>query len=172
MSGRSERWGHDLLTADNDPSRTAESLALIQAMEEALAAGSDDMARYFHEDFRWMGNAGCGTKDGLAAFRAGWQLPFRDAFTDRSYHTRAWVAQGEWVSCFGHIEATHGGAFMGIPATGRRLVIPYTDFWLVRDGRIADNWVNVDFPHVLAQLGTDVFGGKGWEGLEERAERR
>jgi hypothetical protein len=25
------------------------------------------------------------------------------------------------------------------------------------------DWVMVDFPHVLAQLGGDVFNGEGWE---------
>jgi hypothetical protein len=44
------------------------------------------------------------------------------------------------------------------------------DFWKVEDGKIADNWVMVDFPHVLAQLGVDVFDGKGWESFD-RGER-
>ena len=37
------------------------------------------------------------------------------------------------------------------------------DFWKVVDGKIVDNWVMVDFPHVLAQLGVDVFDGQGWD---------
>ena len=113
-----------------------------------------------------MGNRGCGTKHGLDAFRRDWQLPFRAAFTERDYRTARFIAQGEWVSCFGHIEATHSGPFMGIPATGRRVTIPYMDFWRVRDGRIADNWVSVDFPAVLAQLGRDAFDGEGWEAFD------
>ena len=52
---------------------------------------------------------------------------------------------------------------MGIHATGKRVKIPYMDFWQVKDGRIADNWVSVDFPSILAQLGVDVFNGQGWE---------
>ena len=44
------------------------------------------------------------------------------------------------------------------------------DFWKVEDGKIADNWVMVDFPNVLAQLGVDVFDGKGWETFD-RGER-
>jgi hypothetical protein len=35
------------------------------------------------------------------------------------------------------------------------------DCWKVEDGRITDTWVLVDFPHVQAQLGVDVFGGHG-----------
>ena len=44
------------------------------------------------------------------------------------------------------------------------------DFWKVVDGKIVDNWVMVDFPHVLAQLGVDVFDGEGWKPLM-KAER-
>jgi len=40
------------------------------------------------------------------------------------------------------------------------------DFWKVEDGKISDNWVMVDFPHVLAQLGHDVFCGEGWEAYD------
>lgn len=48
------------------------------------------------------------------------------------------------------------------------------DFWKVEDGRITGNWVSVDFPHVLAQLGVDVFGGEGWEAYDrgDRIPRR
>jgi predicted ester cyclase len=140
---------------------------VIEGMEAALAAGSDAMHEHFHEDFRWMGNRGCGTKEGLAAFRRAWQLPFRAAFTEREYKTARFVVQGPWAACFGHVEATHSGLFMGVAATGKRVTIPYMDFWLVRDGKIADNWVSVDFPAVLAQLGRDVFNGQGWEALDD-----
>ena len=34
------------------------------------------------------------------------------------------------------------------------------------DGKIGDNWVMVDFPHVLSQLGVDVFNGEGWEAFD------
>lgn len=154
----------DAMTPD---ARTEATRAVVQRMEAALAAGSNDMATHFHEDFRWFGNRGCGTKEGLAAFRRNWQLPLRAAFTDRDYRTEAWVCQGDWASCFGHIEATHSGTFMGIAATGLRVTIPYMDFWKIEDGRIRDNWVSVDFAAVLAQLGRDVFDGQGWEGYDD-----
>lgn len=140
---------------------------VIQRMEAALAANADDMAAHFHEDFRWMGNRGCGTKTSLDAFRTNWQLPLRAAFTDRDYKTERVICEGDWASCFGHIEATHSGTFMGLAPTGQRVTIPYMDFWRIEDGRIADNWVSVDFPAVLAQLGRDVFDGHGWEHFDD-----
>ena len=151
------------LTPQEHAKKSAETLAAIRRMEDALAANEMDMTPYFHEDFRWIGNEGCGTKEGVEAFRQNWQWPLRAAFTDRDYKTERFLADGEWASCFGHIEGTHSGEFMGIAPTGKRVKIPYMDFWLVRDGRIADNWVSVDFPMVLRQLGVDPFKGAGWE---------
>lgn len=150
--------------------RSHATLDVIRRMEAALGASSDDMAAYFHPDFVWRGNYGCGTKRGLAEFRRNWQLPLRAAFSERVYRTERFLADGDWAACFGQIEATHSGPFMGIPATGKRVVIPYMDFWRVEDGRIADNPVSVDLAFVLFQLGRDVFAGEGWEAFD-RAER-
>ncbi len=147
--------------------RSQASLAAVRRMEAGLANAENDMTAYFHEDFLWRGNQGCGVKKGIAEFRANWQLPLRAAFSDRVYKTEKFIADGEWAACFGHIEATHSGPFMGIAPTGKRVRIPYMDFWLVVDGRIKDNPVSVDFASVLAQLGHDVFGGKGWEAFDE-----
>jgi predicted ester cyclase len=149
--------------------QTEASRHVILRMEQALAANANDMETYFHEDFRWIGNQGCGTKLGLAAFRNNWQLPLRAGFTERTYVTIKFLAEGDWVSCFGHIVGTHSGPFMGIAPTQRRVIIPYMDFWRIEAGRIKDNWVSVDFAHVLAQLGHDVFGGQGWEAFDTGA---
>jgi len=152
--------------AEDHRQQSAQTLAVIRAMEKALGENADNMADYFHDDFRWIGNFGCGTKNGLEAFRANWQLPLRAAFTERTYHTQQFLADGEWASCFGRIEGTHTGVFMGISPTAERVTIPYMDFWQVRDGKIADNWVSVDYASVLNQLGVDVFAGHGWEAFD------
>jgi predicted ester cyclase len=70
---------------------------------------------------------------------------------------------GEWAAAFGRQEAIHSGTFMGIEPTNKKVEIRYMDFWKVVDGKITDNWVMVDFPHVMAQLGVDPFQGHGWE---------
>lgn len=152
--------------AEAHRSKSAATLAVVQRMEAALGANSNDMGAHFHPDFIWRGNTGCGIKRGLEEFRRNWQLPLRAAFTERTYLTEQFLADGEWAACFGHIEATHSGTFMGIAPTGKRVRIPYMDFWRVVDGRIKDNPVSVDFAEVLRQLGVDVFAGKGWEAFD------
>ena len=155
------------LTSDNDLSKTDESMGIVVGMTQGLQAKSNDMAAHFHEDFDWIANTGCGVKHGIDEFRRNWQLPLRAAFTDRHYNEEARLAQGEWVAAFGYIDAIHSGEFMGVAPTGKRVKITYTDFWKVKDGKIAANWVNVDFPSVMAQLGVDVFAGEGWEKYDE-----
>lgn len=142
------------------------TLAVVKAMEEALSTNSNNMEKHFHKDFRWMGNNGCGTKKSLEEFRNNWQLPLRAAFSDRIYNTDKFLVDGEWASCFGHIDAIHSGEFMGIAPTNKRVKIHYTDFWEVKDGLIIDNWVTVDFPSILSQLDVDVFNGLGWEAYD------
>ena len=46
----------------------------------------------------------------------------------------------------------------------------FKHYWKVVDGKIVDNYVSVDFPHVMAQLGKDAFEGHGWE-VFDRGER-
>ncbi len=142
------------------------TMDVVKAMEQGLANSEMDMTKYFTEDFTWRGNQGSGTKNGVKEFQRNWQFPLRAAFTDRKYETEHYMADGDWAACFGHIDALHSGTFMGIAATGKRVKIPYMDFWRVEDGRIADNPVSVDLAHVLFQLGVDVFDGKGWENFD------
>ena len=155
------------LTKDNDLSKTAETLGVIDAMVDGLNDHDiDGMGRFFSESFRWIGNAGCGFKNGLREFQDNWQRPFQAAFSDKTCIDEARITEGEWCAAFGRQEAVHSGPFMGIEPTGKRVEIRYMDFWKVVDGRIVDNWVMVDFPYVMQQLGVDPFGGNGWEQLD------
>ena len=159
-----------VLSRDTDMSRTAETRAVIEGMVDGLNDHRiDDIGEFFAERFRWMGTYGCGTKHGVKAFQDNWQRPFQAAFSDKVCIDEARLYMGEWAAAFGRQEATHSGAFMGVAATGKRVEIRYMDFWKVVDGKITDNWVMVDFPHVLAQLGVDVFDGQGWEHFDSGA---
>lgn len=171
MSNQDSRPEQAVLSRDTDMSKTEETRAVIEGMIDGLNDHRiDDIGEFFTETFRWMGNAGCGTKNGLVEFQDNWQRPFQAAFADKVCVDEARLFMGEWAAAFGRQEATHAGEFMGIAPTGKRIEIRYMDFWKVADGKIEDNWVMVDFPHVMAQLGVDVFAGQGWEAYD-RGER-
>ncbi len=155
------------LTRDTDMTKTDETRRVIEGMVDGLNDHRiGDIGDFFAAGFRWMGNVGCGTKTGLKEFQDNWQRPFQAAFSDKVCIDEARLYMGEWAAAFGRQEAVHSGIFMGIAPTGKRVEIRYMDFWKVEDGKITDNWVMVDFPHVLAQLGQDVFGGMGWEAFD------
>lgn len=169
MSG--SRPEQAVLSCDADLTKTEATRAVIEGMVDGLNDHRiADIGEFFAEGFTWRGNAGCGTKKGLRAFQDNWQKPFQAAFSDKTCVDEARLFMGEWAAAFGRQEATHSGVFMGVAPTGRRVEIRYMDFWKVVDGKIVDNWVMVDFSHVLQQLGVDVFGGEGWEAYD-RGER-
>jgi predicted ester cyclase len=156
------------LTKNNDRSKTEATRRVVEAMVDGLNDHKiRGMSAFFHEAFTWHGNAGCGVKRGLKAFQENWQRPFQAAFSDKVAIDEARIVEGEWMAAFGAQHATHSGTFMGIKPTGKRVEIRYMDFWKVVDGKIVDNWVMVDFPHVLRQLGVDPFNGEGWEAFDD-----
>ena len=134
------------LSRDTDMSKTKETCRVIEGMVDGLNDHRiDDIGAFFSNNFRWMGNQGCGTKTGLREFQNNWQRPFQAAFSDKVCIDEARLYMGEWAAAFGRQEAVHSGIFMGIEATGKKVEIRYMDFWKVEDGKITDNWVMVDF---------------------------
>ena len=159
-----------VLSKDTDMTKTEETRNVIENMVDGLNDHRiADIGEFFSESFRWMGNTGCGTKEGIREFQDNWQKPFQAAFSEKVCVDEARLYMGEWAAAFGRQEAVHSGLFMGIKPTNKKIQIRYMDFWKVQNGKIIDNWVMVDFPHVLMQLGVDVFNGHGWEAFDPNA---
>ena len=157
------------LTKNNDLSKTKKTQEVIESMVDGLNAHRiEDIGEFFSKNFRWMGNFGCGTKSGLEEFQDNWQKPFQEAFSNKVCIDEARLFMGEWAAAFGKQEAIHTGEFMGIKPTGKKVEIRYMDFWKVSEGKIKDNWVMVDFPFVMKQLGVDIFNGMGWEKFDNK----
>jgi predicted ester cyclase len=56
------------------------------------------------------------------------------------------------------ITGVHVKPFLGLEPTGKRVFMRDCDWWRCEDGKIIENWCMLDIPHVLLQLGFDVFG--------------
>jgi steroid delta-isomerase-like uncharacterized protein len=56
------------------------------------------------------------------------------------------------------ISGTHKGEFMGIPATGKEVVLTGMTLARVADGKIAEEWTQVDMLGLMQQLGVVPAG--------------
>jgi len=79
---------------------------------------------------------------------------FREAFPDLTFKSDFMVAEGDRVLSYNTITGTHRGAFMGIPATGKRFQASAADICAFdADGKISAHWGVFDMLAVLVQLG-------------------
>jgi predicted ester cyclase len=51
------------------------------------------------------------------------------------------------------VNSTNKGDFMGIPATGKPMVVKGMEVFRIADGKIAELWVSMDNLGMLKQLG-------------------
>lgn len=145
----------------------AESLALVESMIAGLMRfdgttyESLSMHDHWSDDFRWYGPAPIGSFQGHHDYWRGHSGPFLRAFPDRrGGNHRARIAEGGLVASTGwpSIQATHsGGDWLGLAPTGKRITMRVMDFWACRGGRLTENWVMIDIPELLQQMGVDVF---------------
>jgi SnoaL-like polyketide cyclase len=144
----------------------AASLAIVENMIGGLmkfdgSLKTMNMRDFFAEDFWWFGPAPVGSFRGFPDYERGHATPFLTAFPDRiGGNHRARFGDGAFVASTGwpSITATHKGAgWLGIPATHRAITMRVMDFWHSKNGLLIENWVMIDIPDLLNQLGIDIF---------------
>jgi len=75
------------------------------------------------------------------------------AFPDLHITTDDLIAEGDKVVKVWTANSTNKGDFMGIPATGKRIVVKGIEVFRIKDGKIAENWVSMDNLGMMQQLG-------------------
>lgn len=160
---------HDgLRWQDRDPARSAASVGMVTDMLRSLATTDEAWRPYWHDDMVWYGPAAFGSFVGIDNFAA-FQVPFEACFSSwvggsvpgsktRHFARFAdgdYIASGGWPS----LNAHQVKPFLGQPATDTTLFMRVCDWWR-RDGdRLKENWVFVDIPDALRQMGRDIFEG-------------
>ncbi len=76
----------------------------------------------------------------------------RCAFPDLNVEIYDQVAEGDKVTTRKAFHGTHQSEFMGIPVTGKKVVISVIDILSLRDGQFIEHWGIVDMPTVIAQI--------------------
>lgn len=144
----------------------AKSLAIVERMISGLmrfdgSLKTMNMRDTFAEDFWWFGPAPIGCFRGFEDYYRGHAGPFLTAFPDRvGGNHRARFGNGEFVASTGwpSVTATHrGDGWLGLPATNRPITMRVMDFWRAEQGMLVENWVMIDIPELLQQLGIDLF---------------
>lgn len=75
------------------------------------------------------------------------------ALPDSNFSVDDIVAEGDKVVNRFTIQGTHNGTFMGIPATGKHIVIKGVQIYKIEGRRVVEMWELVDALGVMAQLG-------------------
>jgi steroid delta-isomerase-like uncharacterized protein len=87
--------------------------------------------------------------------RETWQQGFelmKRAFPDLEAHIDDLVAADDRVALRLTLRGTHQGEFQGIPATGRTIRYVSHEFYRVRDGLFAEEWICSDMASLFRQL--------------------
>jgi len=97
-------------------------------------------------------NAPPGFSSGLDGVRQALPM-FRSAFPDIQITYDQQIAEGDWVAGRYTLRGTNHGSFMGLPPTGRAVVVYGMDLIRCADGKIAERWYVQDGLSMMQQLG-------------------
>lgn len=155
-----------LLVGLQNPAESEKSYKIVTDMLSKLATKDEGWRPYWHKNMLWYGPAAFGSFIGVENF-AGFQVTFENAFdgwaggSAKSGRTKHFVRHGDGdYSCSGGWPSLSGvqvKTFMGQAATNEMLYMRVCDWWRREGDLLVENWVFVDIPHVLLQMGFDLF---------------
>lgn len=85
---------------------------------------------------------------------------FRKAFPDVQFSIEDQIAEGDKVATRWTSRSTHKGEFMGIPPSGKAVVITGISIIQVAAGKIIESWNNWDRMGMMQQIGSVPEMGK------------
>ncbi len=88
----------------------------------------------------------------LQAFEQ-YQQAYFASFSDSGITIEDMVAEGNRVAFRGKVHAIHTATFMGIPASGKQIVVPVIGFAQLAEGKIAKWWNSPDRLSWMQQIG-------------------
>lgn len=92
-------------------------------------------------------------KPGIPGLKDAYRM-FSNAFPDVWFTFEDLIAEGDLVVGRGVINGTHTGNFMGmVPPTGKKLQWTGTRMFRVKNGKVTEGWINLDFLGLLQQMG-------------------
>ena len=157
-----------ILLHETDAGESARSYQIVTDMLSQLATPDEAWRPYWHSNMMWYGPAAFGSFVGIDDF-ASFQTPFENAFTTWSggstnngvtrHATR--FGDGNYTCSAGwpSLMCVRSKPFLGQPSKGETLLMRVCDWWRRDADLLIENWVFVDIPDVLLQMGVDLFEG-------------
>ena len=153
-----------LLKQDADPTEGYMSYQIVTDMLNQLATQDEAWRPFWHKNMMWYGPGAFGSFVGIDEF-ASFQVPFESQFEGWSGGTKNngltkhftrfgdsnYTCSGGWPSLTG----VNVKPFLGQRPTNKRVFMRVCDWWRRENKLLVENWVFVDVPHVLLQLGYD-----------------
>jgi steroid delta-isomerase-like uncharacterized protein len=145
-----------------EPSRLDENKAIVRRyVEEYQVRGREEVAEeLLAADFVHHSGAGWARTTTGRESAMMFVTMLRAAFPDIEAVIHDQLADADMVMTRKTFQGTHRGEFMGIPATGKRVVIDGIDILRVADGQLAEHWVVVDMLGLMQQLGAVPSQGR------------
>ena len=139
--------------------------ACVQAHHAALARASADtveqaLAQHMTPDALWRGMHPFHEQTGPAAVAQTFWSPLLSSLSRVQRREDIFFAGdnsleagGTWVASMGHLMGLLDAPFLGIPATGKIVMLRYAEFSRVEGDRITEQAMFVDLLHLMAQAG-------------------
>ena len=139
--------------------------ACVQAHHAALARASADtveqaLAQHMAPDALWRGMHPFHEQTGAAAIAQAFWSPMLSSLSRVQRREDIFFAGdnsleagGTWVASMGHLMGLLDAPFLGIPATGKIVMLRYAEFSRVEGDRITEQAMFVDLLHLMAQAG-------------------
>lgn len=138
---------------------------LVRAYYAALDAGQD-VTRYCDDGMVFRGFHPVGLRTGPEAAGAAFWAPLRAAIGPIQRRMDVFMAgrnqmdgfSSVWVVSMGHLMGLFDAPLFGIAPTGKLVMLRYAAFHKVEDGRITEEAMYFDLPHLMVQAGYRPFG--------------
>lgn len=132
--------------------RDAHSATALRLYEEVINQERQEVVDDIFAPDAILHDPFTGTSYGAKAFK-GLLGIFDTAFPHHRVVVERVLAEGEYVAVLHTHHATHTGPFLGMPATGKSVIVNGLELFRFADGRIAEFWRKDDDASLLMQLG-------------------
>ena len=117
--------------------------------------------KVFHKNVNWNGSQPLNQIRGVDSVITQFWEPLLNSFPDIKRVPHILIGglseNEEWVSGYGYFTGTFVHDWLGIPATGKKTNINFGQFFVMREGKIAESYVIFDMLSVMKQAGFQVL---------------